>query len=113
VSELMRAIPVNDPSLAQVILVYPGPAEGLETRADEFVRGKTLPAHFDLLLDPDYTFTKAYGLRWDAPGETSYPSTFVLDRNRKVVFAKTSRTHGGRAEAAEVVKALRGQKSGE
>ena len=91
---------------AQVLLVYPGPAEGLKAKAAEFVKGKDYPAHFTLLLDPDYSFTSAYGLRWDAKGETSYPSTFVLDPKRKVTFAKVSTGHGDRAKTADVLKAL-------
>src|SRR5262245_11219794 len=51
---------------ATVVFVYPGPAENLKARAGEFVRGKDLPEHFRVLLDPDYAFTRAYGLRWEA-----------------------------------------------
>ncbi|MFO0957901.1 MAG: peroxiredoxin family protein [Isosphaeraceae bacterium] len=90
----------------RVILVYPGPSKELKARAQEFLGGKALPENFDLVLDPDYTFTKAYGLRWDAPNETAYPSTFVIDREGKVRFAKISRAHGGRAKAAEIAEAL-------
>ena len=91
---------------ARVLLVYPGPSEGLKARADEFVRGKDIPANFYLVLDPDFKLTNRYGLRWKADGETSYPSTFVLDSKRKVLFAKTSRTHGDRAKVDEVLAAL-------
>ena len=91
---------------ARVVLVYPGPSEMLKAHADEFLKGKSLPEGFDLLLDPDYTFTGLYGLRWDAANETAYPSTFVLKKGGTVAFAKVSRTHGGRASAAEVIKAL-------
>lgn len=91
---------------AQVLLVYPGPADKLKEHAGEFVKGKDYPAHFTLLLDPDYTFTNAYGLRWDAKNETAYPSTFVLDSKRKVTFAKVSTTHGDRAKTADVLQAL-------
>jgi peroxiredoxin len=90
----------------QVVLVYPGPADGLKSHAEEFVRGKDYPAHFRLVLDPDYTFTTAYGLRWDARNETAYPSTFVLDKGRTVRFAKVSKSHGDRARTSDVVKAL-------
>ena len=91
---------------ARVLLVYPGPAEGLKAHADEFVKGKDMPKNFDLLLDPNYAFTKLYGLRWDAKGETSYPSTFVLNRKRKVLFAKISHEHGDRAEVKDILAAL-------
>jgi peroxiredoxin len=91
---------------ATLVLVYPGPADGLKEHADEFVRGKTLPANVTLVIDPDYTMIKQYGLRWDAPKETAYPSTFVLDSAGKIVLAKVSTTHGGRADVAEVLKAV-------
>ncbi len=91
---------------AKVVFVYPGPSDGLKDKAAEFVKGKDYPAHFTLLLDPDYTFTTAYGLRWDAKGETAYPSTFVLDGKRKVAFAKVGAGHGDRANTDAVLKAL-------
>jgi peroxiredoxin len=90
----------------EVILVYPGPADGLKAHADEFVRGKQIPANFRFVLDPDYAFTNAYGLRWDAPNETAYPSTFVLAPGGKVTFAKVSNSHGGRATPDEILSAL-------
>jgi peroxiredoxin len=91
---------------ARVLLVYPGPSDGLKARADEFVRGKDIPANFYLVLDPDFKFTNQYGLRWNAAGETSYPSTFVLDSERKVLFAKVSRSHGDRAKVDDVLATL-------
>lgn len=94
---------------ARVVLVYPGPADKLKEHAGEFVKGKDYPAHFTFLLDPDYTFTNAYGLRWDAKNETAYPSTFVLDGKRQVTFAKVSTTHGDRSKVADVLKAVGGK----
>ena len=91
---------------ANVLFVYPGPSQELQKRAEEFVRGKTLPANFELLVDPDYKFTTAYALRWNAPRETAYPATFVIDLQRKVRFSKISQTHGGRASVEEVLSAL-------
>lgn len=91
---------------ARVVMVYPGPSDELSKRADEFLKGKALPEGFTLLLDPDYAFTKGYGLRWGAPKETAYPSTFVIDRDGTIRFAKVSKTHGGRSSAAEVMEAL-------
>lgn len=87
-----------------VLLVYPGPAQELPRRAHEFVADKPLPPHFDLLLDPDYKFTLAYGLRWDAPKETAYPSTFLIDSKGVVFFRKISKSHGSRTTAAEVLE---------
>lgn len=89
-----------------VLLVYPGAADGLKQRADEFVNGKTIPANFHFLLDPDFKFTKQYDLRWDAPHETSYPSTFVVDSKDIIRFAKISHRHGDRAQVDDVLKAL-------
>ncbi len=91
---------------ARIVLVYPGPAENLESRATEFLKDKKLPDNFELLLDPDYEFTNLYGLRWDAPKETAYPSTFLIDQKGTVFFAKISKTHGGRASATELIEAL-------
>lgn len=91
---------------AKVVLVYPGPAERLNDRAKEFIKSKTLPDHFAFVTDPDYKFTEAYGLRWDAPRETAYPSTFVVDRQGIVRFVKISKSHGDRAKADDLVQAL-------
>lgn len=91
---------------AKVLLVYPGPAKGLNQKAAEFIQGKTVPAHFELLVDPDYTFTKAYHLRWNEAGETAYPSTFVIQKDRKITFAKVSKSHGGRTKPDEVLSAI-------
>lgn len=91
---------------AQVVLVYPGPADKLKEKANEFVKGKDYPAHFTLVLDPDYTFTNSYGLRWDAKNETAYPSTFVIGKDRKVALAKVSSTHGDRSKVDDVLKAV-------
>src|SRR5438270_6413167 len=50
-----------------VLMVYPGAPGALGTKANEFLTDKHLPDNFDLVLDPGYQFTNAYGLRWDAP----------------------------------------------
>ena len=90
-----------------VILVYPGPAEGLREKAKEFAGGKTLPENFHMLLDPDYKFTNAYNLRWDARRETSYPSTFVINEDGEITYATVSKTHGGRPKTGDVVAAVK------
>jgi len=92
---------------AKVVLVYPGPAQDLKKRAEEFLKGKKLPDPLMLVLDPEYQFTTDYGLRWEAPAETAYPSTFVLDNKRVVRFRKVSLTHGGRTKAEDVLAAVR------
>jgi peroxiredoxin len=91
---------------AQVLMVYPGPADDLKAHAQEFLKDKQWPEKFLFVTDPDYTFTQSYGLRWDAKGETAYPSTFIIDSKGKIQFAKISKGHGGRSNAAEVVKAM-------
>lgn len=91
---------------ARVVMVYPGPAGDLDARAAEFTAGKEMPEHIEFLLDPGYKFTNLYGLRWDEPRETAYPSTFVIDRRGVVRFARISKTHGGRTSAAEVIAFL-------
>jgi thioredoxin-dependent peroxiredoxin len=91
---------------ASVIFVYPGPPDQLAAKAAEFLKEKRLPDHFEMLLDPDYQFTRAYGLRWEAAKETAYPSTFLIDRQGVVFFTKVVKSHGGRTTAAEILQAL-------
>lgn len=91
---------------ARVLFVYPGPGEGLRAHAANFTAGRPIPAHFTFLLDPDFVFTNLYGLRWDAPQETAYPSTFVLNPRGTIIFAQVSREHGGRVAVADVLKAI-------
>lgn len=89
-----------------VVFIYPGPPDDLQSKAAESAAGKQLPENFTLLLDPGYEFTNLYNLRWDAPKETAYPSTFLIDREGKIFFAKISNAHGGRTSAAEILDAL-------
>lgn len=91
----------------RVILVYPGPSAGLKARAEEFLSGKSFPKNFHLVLDPDYEFTTLYDLRWNAPKETAYPSTFIIDPQGVVIFSNISKSHGGRVKAADILAVLR------
>jgi peroxiredoxin Q/BCP len=91
---------------ATVVFVYPGEAKELKTRAQEFLKQTELPAPLTLVLDPDHKFVTASGLRWEALNETAYPSTFIVDGDGKVTFRKISKSHGDRAEAADVLKAV-------
>jgi peroxiredoxin len=91
---------------ARVVMVYPGPSDDLKAHAAEFLQDKSWPADFRLVLDPDYAFTKTYGLRWDAPKETAYPSTFIISKGGKVTFARVTKQHGDRVSADTVLKAL-------
>lgn len=90
---------------ATVAFVYPGPAADLKKHAKEFagMKGKVWPKEFVYLLDPDYTMVNAYALRWDAPNETAYPATFVIDGRGTVRHANVSRSHGGRTKAPAIL----------
>jgi thioredoxin-dependent peroxiredoxin len=90
----------------RVVMVYPGPPQDLNARAAEFLQDKSFPAAFQMLLDPGYEFTNLYGLRWDAPHETAFPSTFLIDQRGVVFFEKISKEHAGRTTAAELLEAL-------
>lgn len=92
---------------ARVLMVYPGPAAQLKAHAQEFLQDKQWPAEFIFVTDPDYAFTLAYGLRWEAKKETAYPSTFILDRGGKVRFAHVSKSHGDRLGAARALAELK------
>ena len=88
-------------------MVYPGPTPELKAHSAEFLNDKHWPGDFIYLLDPDFTMVNAYGLRWNAPDETSYPSTFVIDRKGIVRFEKISQSHGNRTKAGEIVEELK------
>jgi peroxiredoxin len=97
---------------AEVLLVYPGPPADLDKRAREaLAKENPLPDDVHLVIDPDYVFTNLYGLRWDAPHETAYPSTFLIDRHGVVVFRKVSHEHGDRTTAADVLAELERERS--
>ncbi len=91
----------------RVLLVYPGPPAELDQHAKEFLEKQAeLPANIVLVADPDYKVTNQYDLRWDAPHETAYPSTFVLDKRGMIVFEKISHTHGDRLLAQDALDHL-------
>ena len=72
---------------AEIVLVYPGPPADLDQHAREaLAKQNPLPDNIHLVIDPDYIFTNLYGLRWDAPHETAYPSTFLINR-KGVIFS--------------------------
>jgi alkyl hydroperoxide reductase subunit AhpC len=91
---------------ASVVMIYPGAAASVEQYAKDFVTGKTLPANFHFVTDPDLRTVNLYGLRWDAPNETAYPSTIVVDRQGIVRFVKISHSHGDRSTAPDVLQVL-------
>jgi peroxiredoxin len=93
---------------ARVVFVYPGPADTLKRYAEEFLAERPLPDGYHLVIDADFKLTNSYGLRWDEPKETAYPSTFVIGKDRKVKYVHTSKKHDGRAKSDDVLKALEG-----
>ncbi|MBI5772784.1 MAG: AhpC/TSA family protein [Verrucomicrobia bacterium] len=103
VQEFITSAPGFAEAKTRVVMVYPGPADGLKAHAQDFLKNKQWPKEFTYLVDPDYAMVNAYGLRWSAPKETAYPSTFVLDRKGVVRFAKISKSHGDRTKAADVL----------
>jgi len=106
VQDLMRHASQLKERGVQMLFVYPGPVTQLKAHAREFIQNKDWPSDFLFVTDPDYTFTTSYGLRWNAPNETAYPSTFVIDREAKVEFAQVSKEHGGRVDSKELLKHL-------
>lgn len=105
-TEFLNAAKGFDEQKSTVVFVYPDNKDGVAKHAQQFIKGKKFPSNFRFLLDPDFTFTNAYGLRWKGKRETSYPSTFIIDGDQKVTFAKVSRTHGGRTKAKQIIDEL-------
>lgn len=95
---------------ASIVMVYPGTADLVQGKAEDFVTGKTLPVNFHFLVDPDLKIVNQYNLRWNAPNETAYPSTFVFDTQGVVKFVKISQSHGDRSSAADILAMLQGGK---
>src|SRR5579862_388340 len=90
-----------------VLLVYPGPPADLDQHAKDFLEKQPeLPSNVVLVTDPDYSVTNLYGLRWDAPNETAYPSTFIVDKKGMITFEKISHTHGDRMSAQDALDHL-------
>ncbi len=93
-------------SEVQVVMIYPGEAADLDKYAKQFIGSKMFPENYHFVLDPDFKFTNSWGLRWEAPRETAYPSTFVVDQEQKIVFGKTVVSHGDRVDVATVIANL-------
>jgi peroxiredoxin len=106
VGEFIKAAEIFRAGKAEVIFVYPGASKSLEKFAGEFVKSFHLPDGFHLVVDPDYSMINAYKLRWNAPKETAYPSTFVVNAGGEIVYAKVSQSHGDRADAKSVIGSI-------
>lgn len=94
---------------AQLVFVYPGPIANLKAHAEQFktLKGRQWPKEFLYVMDPDFTMVNSYNLRWNVPGETSYPSTFVIDAGGVVRYVKISHSHGDRSSAKEVLEEVK------
>lgn len=86
-----------------VIFIYPGSADLVQVKAEDFVSGKTVPANMHFVTDPELKTVDLFHLRWDAKGENSYPSTFLVDKTGVIRYAKISKSHADRAAAADVI----------
>ena len=106
VADLIRHAHYFQARNTEVLLVYPGPASELKAKSKDFLEDTKLPAPFTMLLDPDYKLVSAYGLRWDAPHETAYPTTIVIGKDGKIDFVNISRTHRGRTAATTILDQL-------
>jgi peroxiredoxin Q/BCP len=106
VRDLVGSAPELKKRGVQMLFIYPGPDNQLKAHAKEFLQSKDWPSDFIFVTDPDYGFTNAYGLRWNAPNETAYPSTFIIDRDGKIQFARVSKEHGRRVASTELLKQL-------
>lgn len=92
---------------SRVIFIYPGAASSLDEHAEEFMGQRTLPSPLVLVRDPDMKMVDAWGLRWNAPRETAYPATYVIDGDGKIVWKLVSDSHAGRSTAEDVIQALK------
>lgn len=106
VGELIESADKFSKKNAAVLFVYPGPSNKLADYATEFSSDFSMPNNFYFVLDPDYSMINKYGLRWDAPKETAYPATFVVDKTGEILFSKISETHGGRSKVEEILQSI-------
>ena len=90
----------------QVVFIYPGTSSSLASEANAFAPANSLPGNIHLVIDPDFTVTNLYGLRWDAPSETAYPSTFIIEKDSSIFSVKVGKSHGDHPTAADTLAAL-------
>lgn len=91
----------------RVVLVYPGETAKLERRAEQFMGSRRLPKPLVMVRDEGMSMVDDWGLRWDAPRETAYPATYVIDRHGRVAWTKVSQSHAQRSSVQEILAALR------
>lgn len=92
---------------SRVILVYPGEPSELERHAEQFIGSRAVREPLVLVRDPSMQMVDEWGLRWNAPRETAYPSTFVINKNGRVAWSKISESHAGRSTADEILRELK------
>lgn len=69
---------------AAVVIVYPGPKDAIELYIKQSrLEAKDKPFPFPILLDTEGQVTEQLGIKADL----ARPSTYVLDRNGKIVYA--------------------------
>jgi peroxiredoxin Q/BCP len=90
----------------QVVFIYPGPLSNLASEANDFTPASSIPGNFHLLIDPDFTVTKLYGLRWNATNETAYPSTFIIEKSGSIFTAQVGKSHADHTTAADILAEL-------
>jgi peroxiredoxin len=109
--DFVQAAPLFAAFRAQVLFVYPGPPSGLTAEANALLAAQPLPPGFQMVLDPGYTMTNLYGLRWNSPTETAYPATFIIDRGGSIFSAVISKNHSTMTTSSDTLAALNGDSS--
>jgi peroxiredoxin len=72
----------------QLLFVYPGnDGSNLANDAAGMIGSQPLASNVHVVLDPDYTLTNLYGVRWDGTDQTAYPATFVVNPSHSITFA--------------------------
>jgi peroxiredoxin Q/BCP len=92
----------------QIVFIYPGPSPNLVSEATDFATTSSMPGNIHLVIDPDFTVINLYGLRWNAPSETAYPSTFIIEKDRSIFSVQVGKSHGDHPSAADTLAALNG-----
>ena len=90
-----------------VVLVYPGNADQLQKNSKRFLGSRRLPDPIRVVRDDDMQMVKEWGIRWEAPNQTAYPATFVVDQNGRIAWKKVSSTSAGRSTVEEILRELR------
>ena len=66
-----------------------------------------LPEPLVMVRDRGHEDGRKWGLRWNAPKETAYPATYIVDRHGRIRWKKVSQSHAGRSTVEEILKELR------